>query len=225
MRLMIDERHARMPWDALDAVVFDVGDVLLHYSPEAELEHFFPGDAQKRERLFRKIIQTPYWNMLDRGCLTVEEAVAAMTGRDKELEGDIRIVLEHFLEFNTVVEEGVYALAACRAHGKRTYVLSNYQDGAFDIVQARYPFFAQFDGKVVSARVGLVKPDPAIYRYVTDTFGLTPERVLFIDDTAANIEAALHMGWQGFCLNEPGKLRRFIGEHGGREDGNGHAEE
>ncbi len=39
----IDDRYETMPWDALDAVVFDVGNVLLSYSPEEELEAFFPG--------------------------------------------------------------------------------------------------------------------------------------------------------------------------------------
>lgn len=221
MQLMIDERHERMPWDALDAVVFDVGDVLLHYSPEAELEHFFPGDRKKHERLMRKIIRTPYWNMLDRGSLTLEEAIAAMTGRDKDLAGDIRTMLENFLSFNTVVEEGVHALHACCAHGKRTFVLSNYQDWAFDRVEAQYDFFTLFEAKIVSAKVGMVKPNPEIYAYVTKKYGLEPDRTLFIDDTPANIEGAMHMGWQGFCLNRPGKLSGFLGEEaqGGSCDG------
>lgn len=39
----IDDRYETMPWDELDAVVFDVGNVLLSYSPEEELEAFFRG--------------------------------------------------------------------------------------------------------------------------------------------------------------------------------------
>ena len=35
--------------------------------------------------------------------------------------------------------------------------------------------------------------------------------LVFIDDNPANIEAALMMGWQGFCLNRPGKLDAFMG--------------
>ena len=41
----LDDRYETMPWDALDAVVFDVGNVLLSYSPEEELEAFFPGET------------------------------------------------------------------------------------------------------------------------------------------------------------------------------------
>ena len=68
----IDDLYTSMPWDALDAVVFDVGNVLLSYSPQEELDALFPGDAALHERLLQKIIRTPYWNMMDRGTLTLE---------------------------------------------------------------------------------------------------------------------------------------------------------
>ena len=96
------------------------------------------------------------------------------------------------------------------AHGKRVFVLSNYQREAFDRVEREYPFFALFEGRVVSAREGMIKPNADIYECLTQRYGLDPARTLFIDDTAANIEAALHLGWQGFCLNAPGKLSAFI---------------
>ena len=47
----IDDRYETMPWDELDAVVFDVGNVLLSYSPEEELEAFFPGETELHEKL------------------------------------------------------------------------------------------------------------------------------------------------------------------------------
>lgn len=209
---MIDECYDHMPWDALDAIVFDVGDVLLHYSPEAELEHFFPGDHEKHEYLLRKIIHTPYWNMLDRGTLTLDEAIVAMAGRDMDLKKDIRTMLENFPCFNTVVEEGVCTLKASFARRKRVFVLSNYQDKAFDRVEAQYDFFDLFEAKIVSAKVKMIKPNPEIYDYVIKTYELDPSRTLFIDDTPANIEGAMHMGWQGFCLNRPGKLSDFLEE-------------
>ena len=71
----LDDRYETMPWDELDAVVFDVGNVLLSYSPEEELEAFFPGETELHEKLMEKIIKTPYWNMMDRGTLTVQQAI------------------------------------------------------------------------------------------------------------------------------------------------------
>lgn len=207
---MIDDRYERMPWDELDAVVFDVGNVLLSYSPDEELEHLFPGERELHERLMEKIIKTPYWNMMDRGTLSLQEAIDHMIGRDSALEASIRRFMENWLNYVRPIEEGVEAVRCCKAHGKRVFVLSNYQREAFSTVEDRYDFFKLFDGMVISAREGLIKPDADIYRFVTKTYHLNPERTLFIDDTPANIEGAMALGWQGFCLNYPGKLAAYL---------------
>lgn len=210
MNLALDDLFPSMPWERLDAVVFDVGNVLLSFDPAAILERLFPGDAALQAALNLKVFRSPYWAALDHGAMTQEEAIAAMTGRDASLAPAIRRLMENWIALKPVVHEGVAALRACKSHGKKTYVLSNYHDSAFAYVEAHHDFFRLFDGFIVSARVGLCKPDPAIYRTLTDRFGLAPARTLFIDDTPANVEAALALGWQGFCLNCPGKLERFI---------------
>lgn len=48
-----------------------------------------------------------------------------------------------------------------------------------------------------------------------DTYHVEPSRTLFIDDTPANIEGAMYVGWQGFCFNRPGKLAAFVGDRKG----------
>lgn len=208
-RLTLDDRYSAMPWDALDAVVFDVGNVLVRFSPEEILRRVLPGEETIWPDILRRVFRSPYWAMLDRGVLTHEEAVRAMTGRETRLAGPIRRVLTDWRDLPDVVDEGVAALRQCKAHGKRTYVLSNYNDRAFDFIREKYDFFKLFDGEVVSGREKLVKPDPAIYRLLTERYALAPERTLFIDDTPANIEAALHLGWQGLCY-APGKLEAFF---------------
>ena len=211
----IDDQYETMPWDELDAVVFDVGNVLLSYSPEEELEAFFPGETELHERLMEKIIKTPYWNMMDRGTLSVQQAIGHMTGRDRVLEPMIRRFMENWLDFTHPIDEGVQAVKSCLAHGKRVFVLSNYQKESFATVESRFDFFGLFEGKVVSAREGLLKPNADIYEFLTNTYHVEPSRTLFIDDTPANIEGAMYVGWQGFCFNRPGKLAAFVDDRKG----------
>ena len=122
----LDDRYETMPWDELDAVVFDVGNVLLSYSPEEELEAFFPGETELHEKLMEKIIKTPYWNMMDRGTLTVQQAIGHMTGRDRALEPMIRRFMENWLDFTRPIEEGVQAVKSCLTHGKRVFKMSPF---------------------------------------------------------------------------------------------------
>ncbi len=54
-----------------------------------------------------------------------------------------------------------------------------------------------FDVVVISAEVGLAKPDPRIYRLALDRLGVSPQEALFIDDAAENVEAAVALGLRG----------------------------
>ncbi|MBR6028518.1 MAG: HAD family phosphatase [Clostridia bacterium] len=212
MHLMLNDRYERMPWELVDAVVFDVGNVLLTFDPQALLEEHFPGDKALQERLMVKVLRSPYWVMMDHGTLYGEEAVTAMCGLETDLAPAVRHFLNSWVDLKEVVPEGLRALESCRAHGKKTYVLSNYADAPFRLVENKFDFFSLFDGKIVSSQVGLIKPDHAIYSLLMERYGLTPERTLFIDDAPANIEAALSCGWQGVCYNRKGVLDRFFSE-------------
>ncbi len=55
---------------------------------------------------------------------------------------------------------------------------------------------AFFDKAYYSHLIGMRKPDPEIYHFVTQDIGISPEKILFIDDNAANISAAEQYGWQ-----------------------------
>lgn len=209
MNLMIDDKHASMPWDEIDAVVFDVGNVLLLWNFEELLTRILPGREDLYEELTIRVFKSPYWCMRDRESATVEDVIAAMSKTAPELEPFIRKLMTEWIDL-PAIPEGVAALKACKAHGKKLYALTNYADKEFAHACATNEFFALFDGFVVSGREHLVKPGHEIYELLTGRFQLTPARTLFIDDSPANIEGALHCGWQGLCYNRKGKLQDFF---------------
>lgn len=211
-KLTIDDLYPSMPWDEIDAVVFDVGNVLLSYQPDRILEDIVPEYKAIHPLLMTRVFKSPYWLMMDHGLMNLKEAADAMITGVPELEEPIRRLMAQWIEMKEVIQEGLDALLACKAHGKRVYVLSNYGDDSFAHVDAKYDFFRLFDDKIISARVHLMKPDPAIYRLANEKFGLEPSRTLFIDDAPANIEGALYAGWHGLCFNAPGKLKKFLAE-------------
>jgi HAD superfamily hydrolase (TIGR01509 family) len=54
-----------------------------------------------------------------------------------------------------------------------------------------------FDEVVLSAAVGLAKPDPAIYKLALQRLGTAPETTVFVDDYEPNVAAAVEQGIQG----------------------------
>lgn len=210
MYLMIDDAYETMPWDKIDTVVFDVGNVLLSFCPDKILETNFPGDTELHSKLTEIAFKSPYWTMLDRGLLTTEEAIEHICARHPEERDAVTKLMYGWIDLKDVCTENVEVLKQCKAMGKKTVVLSNYHKEPFAYIRKKYDFFNLFDDIVVSAHIGLLKPDLDIYKYVTDTYSLVPERTLFIDDTPMNIEAALRMGWQGFLYNKQGKSEKFF---------------
>lgn len=210
LRLMIDDQYTVMPWDKIDAVVFDVGNVLLSWTPEEQLNRIIPEHPELHAELTTRIFKSPYWCMRDRGSATVEEVIMGMSANAPELEPYIRRVMVEWIDL-PVIPEGVSALKACKAHGVRLYALTNFADEEFALTCEKNNLFGLFDDFVVSSRLRMVKPCREIYDHLIEKFDLNPARTLFIDDSPANIEAALDAGWQGLCYNRAGKLNAFFG--------------
>lgn len=211
LHLMFDDQYPSMPWDEIDAVVFDVGNVLLRWDNSALLQRIIPERPDLHPILRQLIFQSPYWSMLDRGSATPEEVFASMTARYPELAPYARRIMNKWVDLEEI-PEGVAALKACKAHRKKVYVLSNYPRDGFQHAVETHDFFRLFDDLFVSSHHQLVKPEPTIFAKATEVLHLAPARTLFIDDSPANIEAALHFGWQGLCANAPGKLNAFFGQ-------------
>ena len=74
-----------------------------------------------------------------------------------------------------------------------------------------------FDAMVISAEVGLVKPDLRIYRLALAKLGAQPEESVFIDDVAINVEAARSVGMSGIIFTQPKKvmaeLEKILNNH------------
>ena len=83
------------------------------------------------------------------------------------------------------------AVIAARGAGVRTGLLSNSWGGTlYD--RSRWPEL--FDAVVVSAEVGLRKPDPAIYLLAAERLGLAADACVFVDDLAPNLPPARDLG-------------------------------
>ena len=74
---------------------------------------------------------------------------------------------------------------------------------------------AVFDGTLISADVGLVKPQPEIYRLLCETFSLDPDECVFIDDAINNAEGAYLCGMHPIVFhNDVAELRQKLRKEG-----------
>ena len=81
-----------------------------------------------------------------------------------------------------------------KSRGYKIYILSNFSGKAFRDCADELDYVKKADGAVISYQVGLIKPDPAIYRLLLDKYDIDPKEAVFIDDNKDNIEAAKQFG-------------------------------
>lgn len=105
------------------------------------------------------------------------------------------------------VEGSVSVLRDVKAKGCPLYALTNWSAETFPIAQEKYAFLKWFDGILVSGAEKLAKPDPAIYKRLLEKFNLHAAECIFIDDNAANVEAAEKLGFQTVRFRSPDLLR------------------
>lgn len=188
-------------------VVFDIGNVLIQWDPRHLYRDLFDGDEVLMED-FLATVCTAEWNLeQDRG-RPWSEAVALLTAEYPECAELIRAYDERWSDMVPGEVPGTAELLLdLKGRGTPLYSITNFSVAKFALAKARFDFLGVFDGIVVSGEVGLVKPDPAIYRALFDTHRLDPADCLFIDDNAANVATAGDLGMTAHRFTDAERLR------------------
>ncbi len=175
------------------AVVFDLGGVLIDWNPRYLFGPMF-ADEEAMQRFLTEVC-TREWNaQMDAG-KPWAEAVETLVRQHPEEREYIVAFYERWDEMlGEEMTESVDLLRELRDAGVRLFALTNWSAEKFPSARTRFPFLAWFEAIVVSGEVGMVKPDPAIYRHLLDTYGLEPGAPIFIDDWAPNVDAAARLG-------------------------------
>ena len=178
----------------IKTVVFDVGGVLLDWNPRHLYRTMFDGDHEAME-CFLAGVCSPAWNLsLDAG-KPFAEGVAELCGRFPDQAALIAAYDRRWEDMvQGAFEDTVDLARTLKANGYPLYALTNFSSEKMALVRPRYDFFTLFDGMVVSGEIGIVKPDPAIYRHLLDRFNLAAEETLFIDDSGVNVAGAATAG-------------------------------
>jgi len=194
-------------------IVFDIGNVLLHWDPKALYRKIFA--TEDEVEWFLGHVCTPEWNLeQDRG-RTFEEAVAEATARHPDQAHAIAAYHLRWPETLTHVIAGTVAIVEdLKAQGAALYAITNWNGDKFRETRARYDFFGHFRDIVVSGDERVVKPDPAIYRLLLERNGLEASTCLFIDDSARNVAGAEAVGIKGHHFTSPEALRASLQARG-----------
>ena len=195
----------------IEAVVFDIGQVLVGWQPEAYYEKRL-GRAAK-DALFAECDLHAMNHLIDLGGHS-RDVVYAHADKHPDHADEIRRWHDNWIDLLSPDLPGTAAiLRAVKAKGLPVYALTNFGDNTLEVAKQRYPILTEFDGEIVSGRLKVCKPDAAIYEAVEALANVPPDRLIFTDDSPANVDAAIARGWKAHLFTEPkGWFERLCAE-------------
>lgn len=199
----------------IDAIIFDLGGVLIDWNPEYVYLDVFNGDRTKMQWFFDNIC-THDWNENQDAGYPIAKATEERVALFPEHEDLIRMYYGRWTEmlgdaiFDTV--EILDQLMSKKQY--KIVALTNWSKETFPIALERFDFLHWFEGIVVSGVEGTRKPFKEIYETTLNRFEIRPENSIFIDDNFRNIEAANNLGINGIHFKNPNILKQQLQEYG-----------
>ncbi|MCT8159054.1 HAD family hydrolase [Pseudoruegeria sp. SHC-113] len=194
------------------AVVFDIGNVLIEWQPERHYDAIV-GEARRKE-MFAAVDLHAMNDRVDLG-ENFHDTVMDCAKAYPEFAEDIRRWHDDWLHMaSPAIPHSVALLRALRKAGVPVFALSNFGVETFALAEVEYPFLQEFDRRYISGHMRLAKPGPEIYAALEADSGVAPEALLFADDRADNIAAAKARGWQTHLFTGPQGWARALVETG-----------
>lgn len=187
-------------------IIFDIGNVLIHWDSELAFLEQIPGATERRWFLDNICNQT--WNVeQDRG-RDWGEAEKLLIAQFPEHEENIRTFRRNWhLMIPHEISGSVAILEELLDAEHDVTMLTNFASDTFEIAKSKYQFLETSRGITVSADVGLIKPDIEIFQHHLRTFELSAGHCVFIDDSIKNVAGAIVAGWQAIHFQNAETLK------------------
>lgn len=194
----------------MENVVFDMGGVLIKWTPDEVLDNAEVKDEEDRRILKREVFFSQEWAMMDWGVLDEEEAERIFSSR---LPSRLRSYLHSILYWDERIGfmEGMdQVLSYLSSQGKGIYLLSNASHRLNEYFSS-FPFSHYFKDTVVSADYNRVKPEAELFRLALAKFGIDAKDTLFVDDAPQNVVGGRMIGMEGYLFRrDPENLLSYI---------------
>lgn len=185
-------------------IVFDVGNVLVKWTPEELSLKLWDNNAHEAEIACKYVFRSSIWPEFDLGKLSEDEIIHQMEEvlpiEDRYIVRKTVMSYAHMVGINKETNDWAIKM---KKKGYHIYLLTNYGK-QFIHNYSRLPIKDYLDGYVCSSDIKMVKPNHDIYEYLLHKYNLIPEETMFIDDLKVNTDAALEVGF--------GKVITFKGD-------------
>lgn len=190
---------------AFEAVIFDMGGVLLEFDFDIYLQSFKEIGLNDIDKLADRYRQKGPFYEIEAGILSPRQFFDEIRKRLPQPLADEKIAETWCRFLKGIPQESLAAVKSIHKKVK-TFVLSNSNPIHWSFVRDRYfptkkIFNDYFDNAFLSFEMKKCKPDESVFEEVMQRIGCKPHEILFIDDGEENCRAAERCGWSVLMPN------------------------
>jgi 2-haloacid dehalogenase len=187
-------------------VVFDVGNVLFSWDPRFLYERLI--DDDRALAAFLEEVVTHEWHFQHDAGRPFAETSAELIAKHPQHRALIELWGPRFNESLGPAIDGMIPLVdELASRGVPLFAITNFSHEFWGPFRATQSVFDHFRDIVVSGTERLVKPHREIYELALKRFGMTADKLIFIDDRAENVAGAEAVGMQGHLFRDAETLR------------------
>lgn len=197
----------------IKTIIFDLGKVIVPFDFQRSYTKLSPLCGLSKEQIPERLRQTDLVQRFESGKIEPEDFVhefSSALGIELQYAEFCDIWSSIFLPETLVTEDFVKALR----ERYRVLLLSNTNAIHFEMIEANYPILRHFDHKVLSYKVGAMKPEPAIYQEALRHAGCLPEECFFTDDIPQYVEGARRAGIDAVQFESAAQIQRELRARG-----------
>jgi len=182
------------------AVLFDLGGVILRTEHEAPRQHLAGRLGVEYEDLVLAVFESETSRQASLGVIREEEHWQAVAKRLKHPR-EAELIRDEFFAGDAIDHALVEFLRSVKSKFK-TGLISNAWSGLRQYI-IDHKFEDAFDHMIISAEVGVVKPDAKIYLMALEQLGVSPNEAVFVDDFIENVKGAQAVGMSAIHFKDP----------------------
>ena len=195
---------------SIRAVIFDMGGVLVRTEDRTLRTQLAERLGLTYNELSALIFDSPSAHQATKGEITAAEHWEALQEALSVPQDEIVKVKQGFWSGDRLDENLVNYLRDLRPQYK-TALLSNAWDDLRQMLEEEWKIDDAFDEIIISAEVGLVKPDARIYQRVIADQDVVPAEAVFVDDFPENVAGASSQGLHSLHFNDSDQVLRDLG--------------
>lgn len=184
----------------IQAVFFDLGGVIVRTEYQAPRQQLAERLGMEYDDLDRIVFGSETGRQASTGAITSQEHWKAVMKRLKRPLEEMASIREEFFAGDIIDRDLLNFLRALRGTHK-TGLISNAWSDLRDYL-VREKMIDAFDHIIISAEVGVAKPEPGIFRIALEQAGVSPNEAVFVDDFYVNIEGCEKVGIKGIHFKD-----------------------